>query len=67
VDEGGHRIDESILAGLPGAIVTVMEEAIIPGTVARLASSGVGVRAVQRVAPSLEDLFLGLTEGEGIA
>ena len=66
VDDGDHRIDESIIAGLPGAIVTVADEAAIPGIVGRLVSAGIGVLAVQRVSPSLEDLFLGLTEGEGI-
>ncbi len=66
VGDDGHRIEESIMAGLPGAIVTVTDESAIPDIVARLVSAGIGVMAVQRVSPSLEDLFLGLTEGEGI-
>ncbi|WP_123040728.1 ABC transporter ATP-binding protein [Cohnella candidum] len=66
VDESGHRIDEVHIAALPGAIVTVMDEERIPAMVAGLVEAGIGVKAVQRVAPSLEELFLGLTEGEGI-
>lgn len=66
VEESGHRIDEVHIAALPGAIVTVMDEERIPAMVAGLVEAGIGVKAVQRVAPSLEELFLGLTEGEGI-
>jgi len=66
IGDDDHRIEESVMAGLPEAIVTVADEAAIPGIVARLVTAGIGVQAVQRVSPSLEDLFLGLTEGEGI-
>ncbi|MBW5446561.1 ATP-binding cassette domain-containing protein [Cohnella sp. CFH 77786] len=66
IGEHEHRIDDSILAGMPEAIITVMEEDRIAGTVARFVGAGIGVKAVQRVSPSLEELFLGLTEGEKI-
>lgn len=66
VGDDDHRIEESIIAGLPGAIVTVTDESAIPGIVERLVKASIGVMAVQRVSPSLEDLFLGLTEGDGI-
>lgn len=66
IGEGDHRIDETLIAGMPGAIVTVMEEERISAAVARFVGAGIGVKAVQRVSPSLEELFLRLTEGEGI-
>ncbi|WP_276352273.1 ABC transporter ATP-binding protein [Cohnella caldifontis] len=66
VGEHEHRIDDAVLAGMKEAIVTVMDEDRIPGMVAELVRAGVEVRAVQRVTPSLEELFLSLTEGEGI-
>jgi ABC-2 type transport system ATP-binding protein len=66
VGEQEHRIDDAVLAGMRDAIVTVMDEGHIPGMVARLVRAGIEVRAVQRVAPSLEELFLSLTEGETI-
>ncbi|EXX86493.1 multidrug ABC transporter ATP-binding protein [Paenibacillus darwinianus] len=67
IPPGGHRIDETVLAGLPGAVVTVMGAEQIPGAVEELVRQGIGVQTVQRVAPTLEELFLTMTEGEGIA
>jgi ABC-2 type transport system ATP-binding protein len=66
IRDNEHRIDASLIAGLPGAIVTVMEESRIPDMVARFVAAGIGIRAVQRVSPTLEELFLKLTEGETI-
>jgi ABC-2 type transport system ATP-binding protein len=66
VEDAEHRIDEALIAGMPGSIVTVMDDGRISGTVADLVAAGNGVRAVQRVSPSLEELFLRLTEGERI-
>ena len=66
VSEEEHRIDETIQSGWQDAIVTVMEEERVPAWVGRLVGAGIGVRSVQRVAPSLEELFLKLTEGESI-
>jgi ABC-2 type transport system ATP-binding protein len=66
VKDTEHRIDESLLAGMPDAIVTVMDEDHIAGRVREFVDAGIGVRSVQRVAPSLEELFLRLTEGEQI-
>jgi ABC-2 type transport system ATP-binding protein len=65
--DGEHRIDETVLAAMPGAIVASMPEASIPDAVRLLVQEGVGVSAVQRIMPSLEQLFLGMTEGETIA
>ncbi|MCC3373303.1 ABC transporter ATP-binding protein [Cohnella sp. REN36] len=64
VGEDEHRIDESLLAAMPGAIVTSMEPDAVPGWVERFVAAGIGVQAVHRASPSLEELFLKLTEGE---
>jgi len=62
-----HDIDETVLAALPGAIVTRLPDSSIPAIVGMLVQAGVGIRAIHRVEPSLEQLFLGLTEGDSIA
>ncbi len=67
LEDGEHRIDETVLAGMPGAIVASMPETSIPDAVRLLVQKGVSVSAVQRIMPSLEQLFLGMTEGETIA
>ncbi|RXZ80189.1 ABC transporter ATP-binding protein [Paenibacillaceae bacterium] len=61
-----HGIDEALLAALPGAIVTRMDEHTIPQVVNRLVLGGIDILAIHKVAPTLEQLFLKLTEGEGI-
>jgi ABC-2 type transport system ATP-binding protein len=66
VEDEEHRIDESMMSELTDAIVTVMDADRIPGWVNKFVASGIGIRSVQRVAPSLEELFLKLTEGESI-
>ncbi|WP_232242801.1 ABC transporter ATP-binding protein [Paenibacillus sp. GSMTC-2017] len=47
-------------------IMTIMHDDHIPGTVERLVGQGIGIKAVYRKEPTLEDLFLHLTEGESI-
>ncbi|WP_233566586.1 ABC transporter ATP-binding protein [Cohnella endophytica] len=66
VSDEAHRIDEALLSSLSQPIVTVMEDEEVSGWVNRFVGSGIAVRSVQRVAPSLEELFLKLTEGERI-
>ncbi|MFD0670344.1 ABC transporter ATP-binding protein [Cohnella sp. GCM10027633] len=66
VPDDEHRIDESLTSGWQDAIVTVVEEERVPILVSKLVAAGIGVKSVQRVAPSLEELFLKLTEGETI-
>ncbi|WP_125665864.1 ABC transporter ATP-binding protein [Paenibacillus baekrokdamisoli] len=66
VGNGEHRIDESILAGLQDALITIMEHERIPGLVEKAVHAGIGVLSVQRIAPTLEELFLKMTEGESI-
>ncbi|WP_246469219.1 ABC transporter ATP-binding protein [Cohnella nanjingensis] len=66
VGESEHRIDEALIASLPGAIVTAMDPSGASGWVERFVAAGIGVQAVHRAAPSLEELFLKLTEGEKV-
>ncbi|MGG4034852.1 ABC transporter ATP-binding protein [Paenibacillus cisolokensis] len=64
VAEGQHRIDEGVLAGMREPIVTTMPAERIPAAVEKLAKRGIGVRGVQRQAPTLEELFLSMTEDD---
>ncbi|MFC7682123.1 ABC transporter ATP-binding protein [Paenibacillus sp. GCM10028914] len=60
-------LDDSILAGMPPeAIVTRIQEESTPIAVKQLVASGVEVRGVSRINPTLEQLFLQMTEGESI-
>lgn len=60
-------LDDAILAGFGGeAIVTQMQVDQIGDIVPRLVSSGLQVRSVQKVIPTLEQLFLEMTDGEGV-
>jgi ABC-2 type transport system ATP-binding protein len=66
VSSDEHRIDESVLSTLRDPIITIMDEDGIRIWVNKFVASGIGIHSVQRVAPSLEELFLKLTEGEKI-
>ncbi|WP_379150685.1 ABC transporter ATP-binding protein [Paenibacillus sp. sgz5001063] len=60
-------LDDSIIAGMgANSLITVMEEDLIPEIVAVLVTDEVEVRAVHKINPTLEQLFLKLTEGETI-
>ncbi|WEK55763.1 MAG: ABC transporter ATP-binding protein [Candidatus Cohnella colombiensis] len=66
LSDGEYQIDEALLTNLDHPIVTIMEEDQIPFWVNKFVNAGLGIRSVQRIAPSLEQLFLKLTEGEKI-
>ncbi|WP_187380073.1 ABC transporter ATP-binding protein [Paenibacillus rubinfantis] len=67
VNDAGSVLDDTIMAGIRGqAIVTQMQPELIPGLVQGLVQEGVRVEAVQKVNPTLEQLFLEMTEGESI-
>jgi ABC-2 type transport system ATP-binding protein len=66
VRHDAHRIDEGILAGLKDSLITTMKVERIPAIVERAVRAGIGVLSVQRIAPTLEELFLIMTEGESI-
>lgn len=60
-------LDDSVIAGMGvNSLITVMEEDLIPEIVAVLVTREVEVRAVHKINPTLEQLFLKLTEGETI-
>lgn len=60
-------LDDSIIAGMGvNSLITAMEEDLIPEIVAVLVTREVEVRAVHKINPTLEQLFLKLTEGETI-
>ncbi|UQZ32333.1 ABC transporter ATP-binding protein [Paenibacillus sp. PK3_47] len=60
-------LDDTVTAGMgPNSLISVMDEGLIPEVVASLVAAGVEVRAVHKISPTLEQLFLKLTEGEPI-
>jgi ABC-2 type transport system ATP-binding protein len=59
-----HLLDENMLASMPDAIITTMNADQIPSSVEQLVERQIGVMSVHQVAPTLEELFLTLTEGE---
>jgi ABC-2 type transport system ATP-binding protein len=66
VSDEVHRIDEALLSTLKEPLVTIMDEHLVSEWVNRFVAAGISIQSVQRVAPSLEELFLKLTEGEKI-
>ncbi|AZN42040.1 ABC transporter ATP-binding protein [Paenibacillus albus] len=61
-----HHIDESIIASMTDPIITTMNIDRIAAIVEKAVHAGIGVLSVQKVAPTLEELFLQMTEGESI-
>lgn len=60
-------MDDTIVAGLgPNAVVAEMHEDRIPDLVQQMVQAGIQVEGVQRIQPTLEQLFLKMTEGETI-
>ncbi|GGF89058.1 ABC transporter ATP-binding protein [Paenibacillus albidus] len=60
-------LDDSVIAGMgERSLITVMDEELIPEIVAILVAAEIEVRAVHKINPTLEQLFLKLTEGETI-
>ncbi|GFN30724.1 ABC transporter ATP-binding protein [Paenibacillus xylaniclasticus] len=66
IPENETKLDESVMALLPGAIVTTMTNQQVPVLARKLTESGIGIMAVQKVAPTLEELFLTMTEGDTV-
>lgn len=63
--EAEDVLDDTIIAGIgKSALVTRMQPEQVDELVSRLVKEGVRVRAVQKVNPTLEQLFLQMTEGE---
>jgi len=66
IPEHESRLDESVTALLPGAIVTTMAHQHVAPLIRKLTNAGVGIMAVQKAAPTLEELFLTMTEGDTV-
>ncbi|KOY16316.1 ABC transporter ATP-binding protein [Paenibacillus xylanivorans] len=67
VDRPADVMDDTIIAGLgPNAVVAEMHEERIPDLVQQMVQAGIQVEGVQRIQPTLEQLFLKMTEGESI-
>lgn len=67
VEDPDNVLDVTILAGMGDqAIVTIMSPDDVANQVSRLVKQGISVESVQRINPTLEQLFLEMTEGEGI-
>lgn len=60
-------LDDTLIANLgPNAIITEMPAELVSQMVKTMVIAGVKVEGVQRVYPTLEQLFLQMTEGESI-
>ncbi|WP_145331678.1 ABC transporter ATP-binding protein [Paenibacillus xylanexedens] len=67
VNRPGDVMDDTIVAGLgANAVVAEMHEERIPELVQQMVEAGIQVEGVQRIQPTLEQLFLKMTEGESI-
>ncbi|WP_433707077.1 ABC transporter ATP-binding protein [Paenibacillus illinoisensis] len=67
VDRPAEVMDDTIIAGLgSNAVVAEMHEDRIADLVNQMVQAGIQVEGVQRVQPTLEQLFLKMTEGESI-
>lgn len=66
VQEHEHRIDESLLAGMAETLITAMNPNRISSLVEKAVRAGIGIVSVHSIAPTLEQLFLRMTEGENI-
>lgn len=66
-NDTGDLLDDAILAGTAdNAIVTQMQQEDIPGLIHSMIESGVKVGSVHKINPTLEQLFLEMTDGEAI-
>ncbi|ACT01874.1 ABC transporter ATP-binding protein [Paenibacillus sp. JDR-2] len=64
--EHEKRIDESLLTGMKEALITDMNPDRISSLVEKAVRAGIGIVSVHSIAPTLEQLFLRMTEGESI-
>jgi ABC-2 type transport system ATP-binding protein len=67
VKSADSLIDDTIIAGMSvNAVITQNGEELIPSIIAQLVSAGIAVKSVNKINPTLEQLFLQMTEGENI-
>ncbi|AWB44933.1 ABC transporter ATP-binding protein [Paenibacillus sp. CAA11] len=67
IEDPESILDDAIIAGMgKNAVVAIMEEDQIAKMLPRLVEAGVEVLSVHKINPTLEQLFLEMTEGEAI-
>ncbi|WP_433620120.1 ABC transporter ATP-binding protein [Paenibacillus cellulositrophicus] len=67
ISDAEEVLDDAIIAGMgQEAIVTRMDEQLVASIVRQLVSAGIEVKGVHKINPTLEQLFLKMTEGESI-
>ncbi|RCX23387.1 ABC-2 type transport system ATP-binding protein [Fontibacillus phaseoli] len=67
VEKAGDVLDDAIIAGTSSkALVTQMQSEDIPELLSNLVDAGVKVGSVHKINPTLEQLFLEMTDGETI-
>ncbi|GIO55184.1 bacitracin ABC transporter ATP-binding protein [Paenibacillus cineris] len=67
ISDAEEVLDDAIIAGMgQEAIVTRMDEQLVASIVRQLVSAGIEVNGVHKINPTLEQLFLKMTEGESI-
>lgn len=64
IGSDAHQLDEGLIANMADAIITTMSVDQIPVSVEKLVEQQIGVMSVHQIGPTLEELFLTLTEGE---
>ncbi|WP_410514893.1 ABC transporter ATP-binding protein [Paenibacillus sp. BR2-3] len=66
-DPAEVTLDDTVIAGMgANSVITIMEDELIPEIVAALVAAGIEISGVHKINPTLEQLFLKLTEGETI-
>ncbi|MBP1999626.1 ABC-2 type transport system ATP-binding protein [Paenibacillus shirakamiensis] len=67
VEHAHEVLDDTLIAGLrEDSVVTQMDSERIPLLITKLVSQGIQIKDVHTINPTLEQLFLDMTEGESI-
>lgn len=67
VESAESELDDNIIAGMSAnAVVTQNGEELIPIIITALVKAGIAVKGVNKINPTLEQLFLQMTAGENI-
>ncbi|MNP19631.1 putative ABC transporter ATP-binding protein YxlF [compost metagenome] len=67
VEAAESILDDAIVAGMSvNTVVTQNDEVLIPTLITQLVNAGIAVKNVNKINPTLEQLFLQMTEGESI-
>lgn len=67
IEHPGELLDEALLTGsMEGAILTEMSQDKIPELIPQLVKAGIQIQGAHKINPTLEQLFLEMTERESI-